>query len=61
MLDERAATGPFVLDSSLTIDDVAAIAIGHRPIALSEAARARIAAARSVTEELLAGDEPCTA
>ncbi len=57
MLDERAATGPFVLDSSLTLDDVAAIAIGHRPIALSEAARGRIAAARSVTEELLAGDE----
>ncbi len=57
MLDERAATEPFVLDSSLTLDDVAAIAIGRRPVSLSEAARARIADARSVTEDLLAGDE----
>jgi histidine ammonia-lyase len=57
VIDERAAAGPVTLDGALTIDQVADIALRHRPLVLSEAARERIAAARAVTDELLAGDE----
>jgi histidine ammonia-lyase len=57
MLDHRASTGPLVLDAVLTIDDVADVALRGRQIELSDAARARISAARVVAEDLLAGDE----
>ena len=57
MIDERAATDPLVLDDALAIDELADVALRHRRIELSDAARERIAAARSATDELLAGDE----
>ena len=36
MIDERSTTGPLVLDDSLTIDEVADVALRHRPVELAE-------------------------
>jgi histidine ammonia-lyase len=57
VIDERAAAGPLVLDDVLGIDELADVALRHRRIELSDAARERIAAARAATDELLEGDE----
>jgi len=45
-------------DVPLTIDAVAAVARGRRSVVLSDAARARIAAARAVIEKAIAEDRP---
>ena len=46
-----------ILDDRLSIDEVAAVAREHRPVALSDPALARIARGREVTETLLLGGE----
>jgi histidine ammonia-lyase len=57
VIDERAAADPLVLDDVLGIDELADVALRRRRIELSDAARERIAAARTATDELLEGDE----
>jgi histidine ammonia-lyase len=57
MIHERSTTGPLVLDDSLTIDEVADVALRRRPVELADAARARIAAARALTEQMVEGDQ----
>jgi histidine ammonia-lyase len=57
MIHERSATEPLVLDDTLTIDELADVALRHRRIELSAAARERIAVARDLTDEMLAGDQ----
>jgi histidine ammonia-lyase len=52
-----APADPLVLDDRLTPAEVAEVAVGRRPVELSEAARERIAAARAATDALLAGGE----
>lgn len=44
--------------SSLTLDDLVAIARGRAPVALADAARARVTAARAVVDEFAARAEP---
>src|SRR4051812_15831435 len=51
------ADSPLLLDDSLTVAQVAEVAPRHRPVALADAARARIDHARHVTDELLARGE----
>ena len=49
---------PIVLDGGpLTIDDVASVASGRRPVALAPEARERMAVARKAVEEILAGGQ----
>jgi len=50
-------TEPFLLDASLALEDVADVALRHRPVRLADAARARITAAREATDNLLARGE----
>ncbi|MDX6567937.1 MAG: histidine ammonia-lyase, partial [Gaiellales bacterium] len=56
MIEERSLADPLVLDDALTIDELADVALRHRRIELSDSARTRIAAARRLTEDMLAGD-----
>jgi histidine ammonia-lyase len=51
------ALNTLLLDDVLTIDELADVALYHRPIALSDGARERIAAARQLTEDMLASDQ----
>jgi histidine ammonia-lyase len=50
-------TDPLLLDASLTLEDVADVALRRRRVELAEPARARIAAARDATDALLARGE----
>ena len=50
-------TEPLLLDASLALEDVADVALRGRPVRLADAARARISAARDVTDGLLARGE----
>ncbi len=56
MIEERSLADPLVLDDALTIDELADVALRHRRVELSDSARTRIAAARRLTEDMLAGD-----
>jgi histidine ammonia-lyase len=44
--------------NSLTLDDLAAIAFDHAPVSLTDAARARVNAARTVVDTFARGDQP---
>jgi histidine ammonia-lyase len=44
--------------SSLTLDDLVAIAVDAAPVSLTEAARARVRASRDVVDEFARGDQP---
>jgi histidine ammonia-lyase len=50
-------TYPLLLDASLTLEDVADVALRGRHVRLADAARGRIARARDVTDDLLARGE----
>jgi histidine ammonia-lyase len=50
-------TEPLLLDASLTLEDVADVAVRGRRVELADAARARIERAREVTDALLARGE----
>ncbi len=50
-------TEPLLLDASLTLADVADVALRRRRVQLADAARARIERARQVTDDLLARGE----
>jgi histidine ammonia-lyase len=54
---DRQRVNGLVLDDALTIDELADVALHHRPIALSDGARERIAAARQLAEDMLASDQ----
>ncbi len=45
---------PVVLDQTLSLEDLVAVAVHHRPVELAPAARERIAVGRRATEQLLA-------
>jgi histidine ammonia-lyase len=44
--------------NSLTLDDLVAIAVDAAPVSVTEAARARVRAARDVVDEFVRGDRP---
>ena len=58
MIHERSVTDPLLLDDALTLDELADVALRHRPVELADAARGpHRARPRSVTDDLLARGE----